>query len=78
LANPRASLTPERRYIEYESPEEYLCAIYERLDAPADPWRDLLGRDEEDAKDEGAELPGEPHPGGDVEDAGRRVPSAAS
>ena len=40
----RASLSPERRYIEYVSPEEFVFAIYERLDSPADPWLDVLGR----------------------------------
>jgi hypothetical protein len=54
----RASLTPERRYIEYVSPNEYLFAIYERNDSPADPWADILGRYEEDAKAKGAELLG--------------------
>jgi hypothetical protein len=54
----RASLSPERRYIEYVSPEEFLFAIYERLDSPADPWNDVLGRYEEDAKAKGAELLG--------------------
>jgi hypothetical protein len=54
----RASLSPERRYIEYVSPEEFLFAIYERLDSPADPWLGVLGRYEEDAKAKGAELLG--------------------
>jgi hypothetical protein len=54
----RASLSPERRYIEYVSPEEFVFAIYERLDSPADPWLDVLGRYEEDAKAKGAELLG--------------------
>jgi hypothetical protein len=55
----RASLSPERRYIEYVSPNEYLFAIYERLDSPADPWRDVLGRYEEAAKAKGVEILGQ-------------------
>jgi hypothetical protein len=54
----RASLTAERRYIEYVSPSEYLFAIYERTDAPADLWFDVLRRYEEDAKAKGVELLG--------------------
>ena len=54
----RASLAPERRYIEYVSPNEYLFAVYERTDSPVDAWRDVLARYEEDAKAKGAELLG--------------------
>ncbi len=54
----RASLSATRRYVEYVSPNEYLFAIYERTDAPQDPWRDVLGRYEEDAKAKGATLLG--------------------
>jgi len=54
----RMSTTPERRFIEYVSPNEYLFAIYERNDSTIDPWRDVLARYEEDAKASGAELLG--------------------
>jgi hypothetical protein len=54
----RISSTPERRFIEYVSPNEYLFAIYERMDRTLDPWRDVLARYEEDAKASGAELLG--------------------
>jgi len=54
----RLSTTPERRFIEYVSPSEYIFAIYERLDSAIDPWRDVLQRYEEDAKASGAELLG--------------------
>lgn len=54
----RASLAEGRRYVEYVSPEEYLFAIYERSDAAGAPWREVLGRYEEDAKAKGAELLG--------------------
>jgi hypothetical protein len=54
----RASLTAERRYIEYVSPNEYLFAIYERTDSPVDTWIDVLGRYEEDAQAKGVELLG--------------------
>ena len=55
----RASLTPARRYVEYVSPNEYVFAVYERIDAPQDPWRDVLGRYEEDVKTKGATLLGQ-------------------
>ena len=51
-------MTPERRFIEYVSPNAYIFAIYERTDSTVDPWRDVLGRYEEDAKASGAELLG--------------------
>jgi len=54
----RASLTNQRRFIEYVSPNEYIFAVYERYDRSGDPWRDVLARYEEDAKKEGAELVG--------------------
>jgi hypothetical protein len=52
----RASLTPERRYIEYVSPSQYVFAIYERTDSPSESWGTVLGRYEADAKEVGAEL----------------------
>lgn len=54
----RLSTTPERRFIEYVSPNEYIFAIYERTDSAIDPWREVLQRYEEDAKTSGAELVG--------------------
>lgn len=54
----RLSTTPERRFIEYVSPNEYIFAIYERTDSALDPWREVLQRYEEDAKTSGAELVG--------------------
>jgi hypothetical protein len=52
----RIGITPERRFVEYVSPNAYLFAIYERTDSPADPWREVLGRYEEDAKASNAEI----------------------
>jgi len=54
----RLSTTPERRFIEYVSPNAYVFAIYERNDSAIDPWRDVLQRYEEDMKTSGAELVG--------------------
>lgn len=52
----RIGTTPERRFVEYVSPNAYLFAIYERTDSPMDPWREVLGRYEEDAKASNAEI----------------------
>jgi len=53
-----ASNRAEQRYIEYVSPNEYVFAIYERVDSPEDPWRDVMARYEEGVKADGAELLG--------------------
>jgi hypothetical protein len=53
------SVQPERRYVEYVSPNEYMVAVYELLESPLDPWREVMGRYEEGAKKAGADLVGE-------------------
>lgn len=52
----RVGIEPKRRFIEYVSPNEYVFAIYERLDDEDDPWREMIARYEEDAKASGAKL----------------------
>jgi hypothetical protein len=54
----RASLTPEKRFIEYVSPSEYIFAIYERIESPSDPWRVVMDRYESDQSALGAEIVG--------------------
>ncbi len=54
----RISLTPERRFVEYVSPNAYLFSIYERNDSTADLWSEVLERYEEDVKAAGAEIVG--------------------
>jgi hypothetical protein len=56
----------EHRYIEYVSPKEYMVAVYELAESPLDPWRELMGRYEEQAKKSGADF------------VGQRVPMATS
>lgn len=53
-----ASNQPTERFIEYISPNQYVFAIYERVDSPLDLWRDVMGRYEGAAKESGAELLG--------------------
>jgi len=52
----RASLTAQKRFIEYVSPHQYIFSVYERLDFPSDTWTEVLTRYEEDAKTSGAEV----------------------
>ena len=54
----RASLSPEKRFIEYVSPAEYIFSIYERVESPSDPWRVVLDRYEEDQAALGAKILG--------------------
>jgi hypothetical protein len=53
-----ASNQAEQRYIQYVSPNEYVFSIYERVDSPEDPWRDVMARYEDSVKADGAELLG--------------------
>ncbi|WP_233562694.1 hypothetical protein [Sorangium cellulosum] len=51
-----ADYTPERRFITYQSPRQFLFSIYERIDSPEDPWPDVLKRYEADLEEQGAEI----------------------
>jgi len=57
-----ASNTPQQRYIEYVSPDQYVVAIYERLESPRDPWRVVMQRYEEDVQRSGGVLLGKAVP----------------
>lgn len=54
-----ADSTPEHRYIEYVSPNEYMVAVYELVESPLDPWLEILQRYEEQAKTSGADFLGQ-------------------
>ncbi len=51
-----ASNQPQGRFIEYMSPEQYMFAIYERLESPWDPWRVIMGHYEDDVKKKGGKI----------------------
>jgi hypothetical protein len=53
-----ASNKAQERFVEYVSPNEYLFSIYERVDSPEDLWREVMGRYEDQVKQDGAELLG--------------------
>jgi hypothetical protein len=53
------SVRPEHRYIEYVSPHEYMVSVYELVESPLDPWREIMGRYEEQAKKNGADFVGQ-------------------
>lgn len=57
-----ASNRPHDRYIEYASPNQYVVAVYERLESPSDPWRIVLERYEKDLEDTGARALGKAVP----------------
>jgi hypothetical protein len=57
-----ASLEPERRFIEYVSPRQIAFAVYERIESPLDPWREIMQRYEEDVQKEGGTLLGKAVP----------------
>jgi hypothetical protein len=58
----RASIAPEGRFIEYVSPSQVMVSIYERLESPLDPWRDVMSRYEADLTAEGGKVIGHPFP----------------
>lgn len=51
-----ADYTPERRFITYHSPRQFMFSIFERIDSPEDPWPDVLKRYEEDLEEQGAQI----------------------
>src|SRR5262249_48394853 len=52
------STNAEHRWVEYVSPNEYMVAIYETVESPSEPWHVVMGRYEDQAKKNGAELLG--------------------
>lgn len=52
----RVGIEEKRRFIEYVSPNQYVFAIYERLDDEDDAWREIQARYQEDAKTSGAKV----------------------
>ncbi len=76
------SVQREHRYVEYVSPNEYMVSIYELVDSPVDPWRDVMGRYEDQAKKAGADLLGQRVPIATANSQGRaylvRRPVAAA
>src|SRR5689334_617044 len=51
-----ADYTPQRRYISYQSPRQFLFSIYERIDSPEDTWTDVLRRYESDVQGQGSQI----------------------
>jgi hypothetical protein len=51
-----AGNVPGQAYLSYISPNAYSFALYERPDSPRDPWRDVMGHYESDAKMLGARI----------------------
>jgi hypothetical protein len=76
------SVEREHRYVEYVSPNEYMVSIYELVESPDEPWREVMGRYEEQAKKAGADLLGQRIPMATANSQGRayvvRRPVAAA
>ena len=51
-----ADYSPERRFISYQSPRQFIFSIYERVDHPGDAWSEVLGRYEHDIEGQGAQV----------------------
>jgi hypothetical protein len=58
----RASNEPERRFIEYVSPNQLMFAVYERIESPREPWRVVMQRYEEEVEKSGGIVLGRPVP----------------
>jgi hypothetical protein len=54
-----ANNAPGRRFIEYDSPNEYIVAIYELPEIPGELWRDVMHRYEDQGKAAGVEFLGQ-------------------
>lgn len=52
----KAGNEPGRRFVQYVSPKEYVFAVYEWPDHPDAPWREVIARYEDAAKESHAEL----------------------
>ncbi len=51
-----ADYTPMRRYIAYQSPRQFIFAIYERVDSPEDTWTDVERRYESEVAAAGSQI----------------------
>ena len=51
-----ADYGPERRFISYQSPRQFLFSIYERVDPPDDTWPDVMDRYEDDVEQQGSSI----------------------
>jgi hypothetical protein len=66
-----ASYTPERRFIQYQSPRQFTFSIYERVDPNREPWSEVLKRYEEETRGQGATLLANRQPIGTANSQGR-------
>jgi hypothetical protein len=51
-----ADYTPQRRFISYQSPRQFLFSIYERIDSPEETWTDVLRHYEADVQGQGSQI----------------------
>ena len=48
--------SPQRRFISYQSPRQFLFSIFERVDSPEETWTDVLRRYEADVTGQGSQI----------------------
>jgi hypothetical protein len=51
-----ADYTPEKRFISYQSPRQFIFSVLERLDPPTDTWSQVLVRYEVETRDLGGKI----------------------
>lgn len=51
-----ADYTPEKRFISYQSPRQFIFSVLERLDPPTDTWSQVLVRYETETRDLGGKI----------------------
>lgn len=51
-----ADLTPQHRYISYQSPRQFIFSVYERIDSTQDTWTDVQRRYEADVASQGSQI----------------------
>jgi hypothetical protein len=52
----KADYTPHHRFIQYQSPRQFLFSIYERIDSPQETWTDVERRYEADVAAQGSQI----------------------
>lgn len=51
-----ADLSPQHRYISYQSPRQFIFSVYERIDSTQDTWTDVQRRYEADVASQGSQI----------------------
>jgi hypothetical protein len=66
-----ADYTPEKRFIQYQSPRQFTFSIYERVDPDREPWSEVLKRYEQETISQGGQMLSNRQPIGTANSQGR-------